>query len=67
MRQGCAAKRAPSTHPKTGGKRGLKPTLSLEDRLLMLLIYYREYCSFAHFGASFTMSEAQSPCVMRWG
>lgn len=49
-----------STHPKTGGKRGPKPKLRLEDRLLMLLMYYREYRSFAHTGASFEVSEAQS-------
>ena len=41
--------------------------MGLEYRLLMLLMYYREYRSFAHFGASFTMSEAQCCCVMRWG
>lgn len=49
-----------STHPKTGGRRGPKPSLCLEDRLLMLLMYYREYRSFAHIGMSFGISEAQS-------
>ena len=60
MRRAAAASEPVSTHPKTGGKRGPKPALSLEDRLLMLLMYYREYRSFAHIGASFGMSEAQS-------
>ena len=60
MRQAAAASEPPSTHPKRGGKRGPKPSLSLEEQLLMLLMYYREYRSFAHIGASFAMSEAQS-------
>lgn len=49
-----------STHPKTGGRRGPKPKLCPEDRLLMLLMYYREYRTFAHIGADFGVSEAQS-------
>jgi len=49
-----------SAHLKAGGRRGPKPKLCLEDRLLMLLMYYREYRSFAHIGAGFGVSEAQS-------
>jgi hypothetical protein len=49
-----------STHPLKGAKRGPKPKLALEDRLLMLLMYYREYRTFAHVGAGFGVSEAQS-------
>ena len=60
MLQAALASEPASTHPKTGGKRGPKPTLSLEDRLLMLLMYYREYRSFGHIAASFDMSEAQT-------
>ena len=42
MRQVAAASERVPTHPKTGGKRGPKPALSLVDRLLMLLMYYCE-------------------------
>ena len=60
MRQAALAGEPRSTHPKTGAKRGPKARLSLEERLLMLLMYYREYRSFAHIGAAFGLSEAQS-------
>ena len=60
MRQAAQASEPCSTHPKRGGKRGPKARLCLEERLLMLLMYYREYRSFAHIGASFGLSEAQS-------
>jgi Helix-turn-helix of DDE superfamily endonuclease len=48
-----------STHPKAGKKRGVKPKLSSYDQVLMLLMYYREYRSFAHIGASYNISETQ--------
>ena len=60
MREAALAGEASSTHPAGGGRRGPKPKLGLEDRLLMLLMYYREYRTFAHLGASFGVSEAQS-------
>ena len=59
MKQAALESEPPSTHPKVGGKRGPKPRLCLEDRLLMLLMYYREYRTFAHIGASFGVSETQ--------
>ena len=49
-----------STHPVRGAKRGRKPKLVVEDQLLVLLMYYREYRTFAHVGASFGVSEAQA-------
>ena len=48
-----------STHPVKGAKRGPKPRLGVEDQLLMLLMYYREYRTFVHVGASFGVSETQ--------
>ena len=60
MREVALAQEPPSTHPVKGAKRGPKPKLALEERLLMLLMSYREYRTFAHFGASFGVSE--TPC-----
>jgi hypothetical protein len=48
-----------SKHKVPGKKRGPKPKLSVEDQLLMMLMYYREYRTFFHTGAEFGVSEAQ--------
>jgi hypothetical protein len=48
-----------SNHKVPGKKRGAKPKLRVEDELLMMLIYYREYRTFFHTGAEFDISEAQ--------
>jgi hypothetical protein len=42
-----------------GKKRGPKEKLSWRDKVLMMLMYYREYRSFAHIAASYNISEAQ--------
>lgn len=42
--------------------RGRPPELTLEDRLLMVLMYWREYRTLAHIGATYGVSEA---CVCR--
>ena len=42
-----------------GKKRGPKDKLSWRDKVLMLLMYYREYRTFAHIGASYNISESQ--------
>ena len=42
-------------HPK----RGAKAKLSLEDKLLMLLMYYREYRTFFHVSSAYGISESQ--------
>jgi hypothetical protein len=42
--------------------RGRKPDLNLEDRLLMVLMYWREYRTQAHIGMTYGVSEA---CVCR--
>ena len=43
----------------TGKKRGPKDKLNWYDKVLMMLMYYREYRTFAHVGASYNISEAQ--------
>jgi len=42
-----------------GKKRGPKEKLNWRDKVLMLLMYYREYRTFAHIAASYNISEAQ--------
>lgn len=42
--------------------RGRPAQLSVEDRLLMVLMYWREYRTLAHIGATYGVSEA---CVCR--
>jgi hypothetical protein len=47
------------TKKTAGKKRGPKDKLSWYDKTLMMLMYYREYRTFAHVGASYHISEAQ--------
>ena len=42
-----------------GKKRGPKEKLGFRDKVLMMLMYYREYRTFAHIAASYNISEAQ--------
>ena len=42
-----------------GKKRGPKEKLNWYDKVLMMLMYYREYRTFAHVGTSYNISEAQ--------
>jgi Helix-turn-helix of DDE superfamily endonuclease len=42
-------------HPK----RGRPPKLTVEDKLLMMLMYYREYRTFFHTAGSYDISEGQ--------
>src|ERR1051325_7266200 len=37
---------------------GRPPELSLEDRLLMVLMYWREYRTYEHIGETYALSEA---------
>lgn len=39
---------------------GRKPTLSIENRILMTLEYLREYRTYAHIGASYGLSETRA-------
>ena len=50
---------AKSKHKVAGKKRGPKPILSVEDQLLMMLMYYREYRTFLHISADYGISETQ--------
>lgn len=54
-------KRINSIQPKniSGKKRGPKDKLNWYDKVLMMLMYYREYRTFAHIAASYNISEAQ--------
>ena|ERR1017187_8199339 len=42
-----------------GKKRGPKEKLTWRDKVLMMLMYYREYRTFAHIAASYNISETQ--------
>ena len=55
------AKRINAEQPKkkVGKKRGPKEKINWYDKTLMMLMYYREYRTFAHIGASYNISEAQ--------
>jgi len=48
-----------SKHKVKGKKRGPKPKLNWYDKVLMLLMYYREYRTFANTGSSYGISEPQ--------
>lgn len=48
-------KSANRRHPS----RGRPPKLKLEDELLMMLMYYREYRTFFHTASSYDISEGQ--------
>ena len=56
-----SAKKIAANEPKkvSGKKRGSKEKFSWYDKVLMLLIYYREYRTFAHISADYEISEAQ--------
>jgi hypothetical protein len=55
------AKRISSIQPKkvAGKKRGPKEKVNWYDKTLMLLMYYREYRTFAHIGSTYNISETQ--------
>lgn len=48
-----------STHKHTGKKRGPKNKLTNYDKLLMMLMYYRAYRTYAHIASGYNISEAQ--------
>ena len=48
-----------SAHKIKGSMRGPKAKLSMENKLLMLLMYYREYRTFLHISSDYGISEAQ--------
>lgn len=48
-----------SNHKYKGKKRGPKPKLIVEDQVLVMLMYYREYRTYFHTAHSFGISESQ--------
>lgn len=46
-------------------QRGRPPTISLENQLLIMLMYYREYRSFLHISITYGISEAQCWRIVR--
>lgn len=45
---------------------GPKPKLIMEDRLLMVLEYLREYRTYFHIGTNYGLSESQVQRIHRW-
>ncbi len=45
---------------------GAPSKLSLEDKLLMTLCYWREYRTYLHIGISYNYSESQTFKIIRW-
>ena len=55
-----------AAHAEKHKRRGRKPKMSMEDRLLMVLEYWREYRSLAHIGASFGLDESNVQRTVKW-
>jgi hypothetical protein len=53
-------------HAEKHKRRGRKPKLCMEDRLLAALEYWREYRTFAHIGASFGLDESNMYRSIKW-
>jgi len=53
-------------HAQKHMRRGRKPKLCMEDRLLAALEYWREYRTFAHIAASYGISESNMHTSIRW-
>jgi hypothetical protein len=47
-------------------KGGRKPTLCLEDQVLMALEYWREYRTYFHIGKNYGISESAAYLGIRW-
>src|ERR1035438_3408090 len=54
-------RRIKASQPKkiAGKKRGRKDKLNAYDKVLMMLMYYREYRTFAHVASTYNISETQ--------
>ena len=59
MTEVVSKQKSRSEHKISGSKRGPKPKLCVEDEILMMLMYYREYRTFLHIAADYGISEAQ--------
>ena len=55
-----------TAHAQKHLRRGRNPKLSMEDRLLAALEYWREYRTFAHIAASYGVSESSIFKTIRW-
>ena len=53
-------------HAEKHKRRGRNPKLSMENRLLAALEYWREYRTFAHIAASYGVSESGIFKTIRW-
>jgi len=53
-------------HAKKHLRQGRNPKLSMENRLLAALEYWREYRTFAHIAASYGISESNMHTSIRW-
>jgi hypothetical protein len=47
-------------------KGGPKPSLSVEDKLLATVEYWREYRTYAHISVGFDLSESQIFRIVKW-
>jgi hypothetical protein len=54
-----------SAEKKRVTNRGRPSLVIIQDKILMILMYYREYRTFLHIGASFGISEVQCWCYVR--
>ena len=57
--------RAVSIHKCGGKKRGPKCKLNAYDKVLVMLMYYREYRTFAHIAVDYNLSESQCWRIVR--
>ena len=55
-----------TAHALKHRRRGRNPKLSMEDRLLAALEYWREYRTYAHIAASYGISESNIYKSIRW-
>ena len=53
-------------HAEKHRRRGRKPKMCMEDRLLAALEYWREYRTYAHIGASFGLDESNMQRSIKW-
>jgi hypothetical protein len=47
-------------------KGGRKPKLSMEDKVLMLMEYYREYRTYFHISKAYGLSESNTYTTIKW-
>jgi len=59
------AKRKKKRRKRNKKNAGRKPTLSIEDQLLMTLMYWREYRTQFHIGIDYGISESQVSRIIR--